>query len=266
MPKTALKFEDVHFAYENSSIRVEVIRSLSFEVSSREIFGLVGPSGCGKTTILKLASDLVTGSTSGSIVIDGTSPAQARAERRIAVLFQRTILLPWRNVLDNVLLPAQITGDPPNLSKVKAMELLDLAGVADFSDRPIHELSGGMQQRVSLVRSLMIEPKLLYLDEPFMSLDEVVKEDLLQLIQRVARSLSLTVLLVSHSLEDSVLLCDRIAVLTPGPTKVSQLIDISLERPRNYQQRLEPQFLMALSSVRNAVHANGRKLLKEGLQ
>ncbi|MBL1218690.1 MAG: ATP-binding cassette domain-containing protein [Planctomycetes bacterium] len=266
MPETALRFDDVHFAYENASISVEVIRSLSFDVSSHEIFGLVGPSGCGKTTILKLAADLVTGSTSGSIVIDGTSPAQARAERRIAILFQRPILLPWRNVLENVLLPSQIADDPPAPSKAKAMELLDLAGVADFSDRPIHELSGGMQQRVSLVRSLMSEPRLLYLDEPFISLDEVVKEDLLQLTQRVAQSLSLTVLHVSHSLEDSVLLCDRVAVLAPRPTTVSQLIDISLDRPRHYQQRIEPEFLEALSSVRNAVHANGRNALKGGLQ
>jgi len=266
MPESTLKFDNVNFAYENASSSIEVIRALSFEVFNREIFGLVGPSGCGKTTILKLAADLITSCTSGKITIDGTSPAQARGERRIAVLFQRPILLPWRNVLENVLLPSQIANEPLAPSKAKAMELLDLAGVADFSDRPVHELSGGMKQRVSLVRSLMSEPKLLYLDEPFASLDEVVKEDLLQLTQRVAESLSLTVLHVSHSLEDSVLLCDRVAVLAHRPTTVSQVIDIPLPRPRNYQQRLEPGFLDALSSIRNAVHANGRNSLKGGRQ
>lgn len=265
MPETALKFDDVHFAYVNPSNTVEVIRSLSFDVFNQEIFGLIGPSGCGKTTILRLAADLIAGQISGQVLVGGTSPRQSRAERRIAVLFQRPILLPWRNVLDNVLLPSQIAGENLSKSKAKAMGLLDLAGVADFAAWPIHEISGGMQQRVSLVRSLMTEPRLLCLDEPFASLDEVVKEDLLQLTQHIAQSLSLSVLHVSHSLEDSVLLCDRVAVLAPRPTTVSQLIDIPLSRPRHYQQRLEPGFVEALSSVREAVHANRRTVLRGGL-
>ncbi len=257
MAETAISFRDVAFAYETSTSSTEVIRSLTFDVSSPEVFGLVWPSGCGKTTILNLAADLVHGQSSGKVLTDGTSPSQARTDRRIAILFQRPILLPWRNVLDNVLLPSQIAGESSTVSKRKAKELLELAGVADFCMRPVHQLSTGMQQRVSLVRSLMSAPKLLYLDEPFVSLDEVVKEELLELAQRVASTLSLTVLHVSHSLEDSVLLCDRVAVLAPRPTTVSQIIDIPLPRPRNYQQRVEAGFLDALSSIREAVHKNG---------
>ena len=215
MVEPAIAFRDVAFAYGDGTTSTQVIRSLSFDVAQQEILGLVGPSGCGKTTILRLAADLIPGPSVGQILTDGISPSQARTSRRIALLFQRPILLPWRNVLQNVLLPAQIAGQPTEASHHKANELLQLAGIADFRTRPVHQLSGGMQQRVSLVRSLMSEPRLLYLDEPFVSLDEVVKEDLFQLTQTVVSTLSLTVLHVSHSLEDSVLLCDRVAVLAP---------------------------------------------------
>ncbi|MFC1601292.1 ABC transporter ATP-binding protein [Candidatus Sumerlaeota bacterium] len=258
MPDKILEFNNVSFSYKGRNDReTSVLDSLSFHVHSGEIFGLVGPSGCGKTTILKLAADLVPAPTAGRIAIDGISPAEARAERRIAILFQRPILLNWRNVIENILLPVHIVGSESSQHRQKAKELLALAGMEEFSTYQVHELSGGMQQRVSLVRCLMTSPRILLLDEPFAALDEILKDELLALLQGICHDLSLTVVYVSHSLEDSILFCDRVAVLDPRPTTVSQIVSVPLGRPRTFSDRLEPDFLHSLATLRTALRQNG---------
>jgi NitT/TauT family transport system ATP-binding protein len=259
MLSSGITITDVGFSYQNATSEIEVIRSLNFCVSNQEIFGLVGPSGCGKTTILKLVADLISEPHAGNICINGTSPSQARQNRYTAILFQKPILLPWRNVMENVLLPSQIAGEPACGSQHKANELLEFAGMAHFRYSLVHELSGGMQQRVNLVRALMTSPKYLLLDEPFVSLDEILKEDLLDLIQQFAQRLSLTVLHVSHSLEDAVFLCDRVAVLTPRPATIAQIIQVPIERPRQFAQRITPTFIESLSSLRSALRSSNLK-------
>lgn len=253
MSECMLEFNDVSFSYNNDHVETPVLRSLSFQVGKQELFGFVGPSGCGKTTILKIASDLVAGASAGRVVVDSVAPAVARRERRIAILFQRPILLPWRNVLDNVLLPVQIAGSANKDDLEKAKKLLDLAGMAEFGEYRVHELSGGMQQRVSLVRCLMSSPRILLLDEPFASLDELLKEELLELLQQISKQLALTVVHVSHSLEDSVLLCDRVAVLSPRPSHIAQIVQIPLGRPRCFTARMDQAYLASLTELRNAL-------------
>lgn len=255
-----IDFKNISFSYKNNKGQdTHVLNSLTFSVGKKEIFGIVGPSGCGKTTILKLASDLAPNPQSGSIFINGVRPEIARKKKQVAILTQKPVLLPWRNVYDNILLPVQIAGaiNKKNLKRIDS--LLDIAGMLEYKKYQIHELSGGMQQRVSLVRCLMTKPVILLLDEPFSALDEILKEELLELLQVFSLELSLTIIHVSHSLEDSILFCDKVAVLGQRPTSVSNIVSVSLGRPRKFSNRLEKVFLHSLTELRSALKVGVKK-------
>ncbi|MGW0435639.1 ABC transporter ATP-binding protein [Micromonospora sp. NPDC003197] len=216
--------------YRTRAGDVEALRDVSLEVADGEFVAIVGRSGCGKSTLLRLVAGLQT-ATSGEITVAGTPIDSPR--RDIGFMFQRPALLPWRSVLDNVLLPTQVFGWDRRMARERAHELLDLVGLTGFEKRLPHELSGGMQQRVSLCRALIQQPRVLLMDEPFSALDALTRADLSVELQRLQMKQASTVLFVTHSVDEAVLLADRVVVLSPRPGRLHKIIDIDVARPRS---------------------------------
>ncbi|ANZ41339.1 nitrate/sulfonate/bicarbonate ABC transporter ATP-binding protein [Lentzea guizhouensis] len=205
---------------------VEALAGIDLAVGEHEFVAVIGRSGCGKSTLLRLVAGLLT-PTSGRIAVAGEPVVRPR--RDVSVMFQRPALLPWRSVLANVLLPVEVLRLP---GAHQAHELLELVGLAGFEKRLPHELSGGMQQRVALCRSLIQQPRVMLMDEPFSALDALTREELSQELQRVQLELPRAVVLVTHSIEEAVLLADRIVVLSPRPGRVHRVVEVPVPRPR----------------------------------
>ncbi|MEV0393471.1 ABC transporter ATP-binding protein [Polymorphospora rubra] len=209
---------------------VEALRGIDLEIRQGEFVAVVGRSGCGKSTLLRLVAGLLP-VTDGELTVAGERVTKAR--RDIAMLFQRPALLPWRSVLDNVLLPVEIFGWRKAKYVERAHQLLEMAGLAGFEKRLPHELSGGMQQRVSLCRSLIGSPKVMLMDEPFSALDALTREELSVELQRVHMENQATIIFVTHSIDEAVLLADRVVVLSPRPGRIRKVVDIDIPRPRS---------------------------------
>jgi NitT/TauT family transport system ATP-binding protein len=209
---------------------VAALRHVDLTVDQGEFLAVVGRSGCGKSTLLRLIAGLLK-PTAGRIRIDGTPVTGPR--RDVALMFQRPALLPWRSVLDNVMLPAEIFGWPRRERRRQAAELLDKVGLAGFEKRLPHELSGGMQQRVAICRALIQRPRLLLMDEPFSALDALTREELAVELQRIHMQLHTTVVFVTHAISEAVLLADRVVVLSSRPGQVRKVVDVDIPRPRS---------------------------------
>jgi NitT/TauT family transport system ATP-binding protein len=209
---------------------VEALRGIDLDVGDGEFVAIVGRSGCGKSTLLRLAAGLLTPS-AGDVTVGGVRVTKPR--RDIAMLFQRPALLPWRSVLDNVLLPMEIFGMRRSAHRGRAEALLAMVGLSGFEKRLPHELSGGMQQRVSLCRSLIQQPRVMLMDEPFSALDALTREELAGELQRIHMELRATTLFVTHSIDEAILLADRVVVLSPRPGRVRKIVDVNIPRPRS---------------------------------
>jgi NitT/TauT family transport system ATP-binding protein len=220
----------------------EALLNVSFDIGRNEFISLIGPSGCGKTTILKLIGDILPAS-SGRILIDGKTPSQARKERSFGFVFQDPVLLPWRTVEQNVRLFHEVIGDG-NRPAVRqhVRDLIELVRLQGFEQHYPGELSGGMQQRVSIARALSFDPQILLMDEPFGALDMITRDkmgfELLSIWERARK----TVLLVTHSITEAVFLSDRVVVFSPRPAQVLRIVDVTLPRPRPPEIRDEPVF------------------------
>jgi NitT/TauT family transport system ATP-binding protein len=208
---------------------VEALRGIDLDVGEGEFVAVLGRSGCGKSTLLRLVAGLLP-TTSGTVSVAGQPVVKPR--RDIAMLFQRPALLPWRSVVDNVLLPVEIFGWRRAAHRTRAYELLELVGLAGFEKRFPHELSGGMQQRAALCRSLITDPRVMLMDEPFSALDALTREDLSGELQKVHMNSGATVVFVTHSVDEAVLLADRVVVLSPRPGRIQEILDIKIPRPR----------------------------------
>ena len=217
---------------------VEALRGMDLQVDNGEFLAVVGRSGCGKSTRLRVIAGLLS-PTSGRVLVDGTPVTGPR--RDIAMMFQRPALLPWRNVLHNVLLPVEIFGWRRKEYRALAEKLLDMVGLAGFQKRLPHELSGGMQQRVALCRALIQRPRLLLMDEPFSALDALTREELSVELQRVHMDLHTTMVFVTHSIDEAVLLADRVVVMSSRPGQVRKVVEVDIPRPRSlgYNAHLE---------------------------
>ncbi|MFV2099890.1 ABC transporter ATP-binding protein [Micromonospora sp. LOL_024] len=224
-----IRLSEVSRTFEGRAGRVEALRGITLDVAEGEFVAVLGRSGCGKSTLLRLISGLIPVSSGGITVADApvTGP-----RRDIAMLFQRPALLPWRTVLDNVLLPVEIFGWKRADYRDRARDLLEVAGLAGFEKRLPHELSGGMQQRVSLCRSLIGDPRVMLMDEPFSALDALTREELAGELQRVHMRNGATVVFVTHSIDEAVLLADRVVVLSPRPGRVRKVVEVAIPRPR----------------------------------
>ncbi len=242
-----LQAQAVSVSYQTRRGSIDALREVDLSVGEGEFVTILGPSGCGKSTLLKLAAGLLA-PTHGRIevagnVVDGPN-------RDIGVAFQKPTLLPWRTVLDNVLLPSQTVGEAGPAAVARARELLDVVGLRDFADNYPKELSGGMQQRVGLARMLQRDPKLLLMDEPFAALDAMTREALTLELQRIWMRDRKSVLFITHSIAEAVMLSDRVLVMSARPGRVVEDYRVDIARPRTLATLTEPAFVAATDHLR----------------
>lgn len=230
--------------------RVEALSEISLRIEAGEFISLIGPSGCGKSTLLRLVGDL-TSPTSGELTINGKPPARARTDRDYGIVFQKATLLDWRTVTKNVELPLEIMG-VDDRDQV-ASRMLELVQLADFADHYPWQLSGGMQQRVAIARALTFNPSLLLMDEPFGALDEMTRELMQQEVLRIWAETGTTVVFVTHSIPEAVFLSTRVAVMSPRPGRISEVIEIGLSQPRDVETRESRQYYDRVTQVREAL-------------
>jgi NitT/TauT family transport system ATP-binding protein len=226
-----IELSDVSRSFRSRRGTVEALRGVTLSIRVGEFVAVIGRSGCGKSTLLRMIAGLIAPS-AGRVSVAGTPVTAPRPD--IALMFQRPALLPWRSVLDNVLLPAEIRRAKTRDVRQDAVHLLDRAGLAGFHQRLPHELSGGMQQRVALCRALIQQPRVLLMDEPFSALDALTREELAGELQRVQMELACTTVLVTHSIQEAVLLADRVIVLSRRPGSIRQVLDVKIPRPRSF--------------------------------
>jgi NitT/TauT family transport system ATP-binding protein len=233
---------------------VTAIEDLTFAVGEGEFLAVVGPSGCGKSTLLKILAGLQPPS-GGEAFLNKTPIRGPR--RDIGVVFQSPVLFPWRTVLGNVLLPADVQALNRAQMKKRALELLNLVGLQGFEHRYPRELSGGMQQRVALVRALIHDPSLLLMDEPFGALDAMTREAMNLELQRIWLERRKTVVFITHSTTEAVFLADRVLVMTPRPGRISGVLSIALPRPRSLDIVNTDAFGAYVRRIRAALNASG---------
>jgi NitT/TauT family transport system ATP-binding protein len=229
-----IRLDGVGQVFDGREGRVTALAEIDLHVRPNEFVTLIGRSGCGKSTLLRLIAGLLP-PTSGTVTVAGEPVTGPR--RDVSFMFQRPALLPWRSVLSNVMLPIEIDGGEGDRGRKsyrdRAHALLELVGLTGFERRLPHELSGGMQQRVSLCRSLIRDPQVMLMDEPFSALDALTRTELSEELQRIKMELSTTIVFVTHSIEEAVVLADRVVVLTPRPGRLRQIVDIDIPRPRS---------------------------------
>jgi NitT/TauT family transport system ATP-binding protein len=233
---------------------IVALENLDLKIGSGEFLSIVGPSGCGKSTLLMLVSGLLP-LTSGQISIDGETVVEPHA--KVGVIFQRDLLLDWRTVIANVLLPVEIKGWDVKEYRPKAEKLLEQVGLEGFAGKYPTELSGGMRQRVSICRALIQEPGLLLMDEPFGALDALTREQISFDVLRMWNDIGNTVLFITHSIDEAVLLSDRVLVMTPRPGKLDLELKIDLPRPRTGQTLSDPKFIKYTQQIRAKFEERG---------
>ena len=236
--KPLLSIRELKKIYTTRDGELEALGSVSFDVFPGEFVTIVGPSGCGKTTLLKIVAGLLEKS-GGHIDVDRE---QFDPAREVGFVFQKALLLHWRRILDNVLLPVEILKMDRAEQRKNAEDLLDLVGLKGFERSYPKELSGGMQQRVSIARALIHNPKLLLMDEPFGALDALTRERMNLELLRIWQEARKTVLFVTHGINEAVFLSDRVIVLSARPSRMIKALDIELPRPRTLEVRTSPEF------------------------
>ena len=236
---------------------VSALEAVSVDVAAGEFVSLIGPSGCGKSTLMRLVADLDSPS-SGTITVFGKSARQARLDQDYGIAFQQAGLLPWRTVRENIELPLQLHGMGKAARRARASELIELVGLGDFGDRHPDQLSGGMQQRVAIARSLAESPRLLLMDEPFGALDEMTRERMQTELARLRAETGAAVVFVTHSIPEAVYLSDRVVVMSPRPGRIVQVLDMKLggAEDRTDALREDAHFFERVSAVREALHGD----------
>ena len=242
-----IDYYKVQKIYNSGNDEVIALEEVSFAVGEGEFITVVGRSGCGKTTLLKLTAGLLA-PTAGTVHVAQT--AVRGPLTNVGIVFQSPVLLAWRKAIDNVLL--QIEARKLRIAdyRARALELLSLTGLRGFEDKYPNELSGGMQQRVSISRALIHDPPLLLMDEPFGALDAITRDEMNLELLRIWREAKKTVLFITHSIAEGVFLGDRVIVMTPRPGKVSEIVNLDLPRPRTTALRDDPKFISYVKHIR----------------
>jgi len=245
-----LSIQHASLVYPNGNGGLLALDNLSFDVAPGEFVCVIGPSGCGKSSMLKLFSGLRR-PTEGQIIFEGEPLVHPR--RRSGVVFQKANLMPWRTVLQNITLPLELERVPGEAAMSRARELVELVGLAGFENARPRDLSGGMEQRVAIARALVHRPDVLLLDEPFGSLDALTRERMHLELLRIWDRYRKTVIMVTHSISEAILLADRVIVLTARPGRLRADLPIRLPRPRTLEQVFTPEFGALVTQVRAAI-------------
>ena len=215
------------------------MQNVDLSIAKDEFISLVGPSGCGKSTLLRIISVLIKPS-KGKVLIDGVP--LSRPSRDVGIVFQQAVLLPWRSVLDNILLPAEILGLDMKQARARAHQLLEMVHLNGFEAHLPNELSGGMQQRVAICRALIHSPSVLLMDEPFAALDAMTREELGFELLRIWAIEKKTIIFVTHNISEAILLADRVVAMSPRPGRISEIVDVDLPRPRTLDMEFTEKF------------------------
>jgi NitT/TauT family transport system ATP-binding protein len=235
----AIEVENLSKVYASQDGPLQALADLSFAIADGEFVTIVGHSGCGKTTLLKIIAGLSAPS-SGAVKVRGRAVTMPLKD--VGMVFQRPVLLKWRSILDNVMLPIEMLRLPRQEGAERALDLLRLAGLGDFRNHYPGQLSGGMQQRAAICRALVHDPSLLLMDEPFGALDLMTREDMNLELLRIWSQRRKTTVLVTHSISEAVFLADRVIVMTPRPGRVADVVAVTLPRPRAPETKLDPRF------------------------
>src|SRR5438552_14822351 len=229
------------------------VEGIDLEIEPGEFVSLIGPSGCGKSTLLRVIGDLIP-PTSGTAVVNGKPARRARIDRDYGIVFQDAVLYDWRTVAKNIALPLELARWNRRRRAAKVQEMLALVELSGFESHYPWQLSGGMQQRVSIARALSFDPALLLMDEPFGALDEMTRERLNLELLRIWEASGSTIVFVTHSITEAVFLSTRVVVMSARPGRISDLIPIDLPQPRTAATREEPRFFELVTRVREALH------------
>ena len=253
-PPTVIGIRDLSLTFQTNDGPVQALSGIDLSVARGEFVSLIGPSGCGKTTLLRVIADLEKAS-GGSISVNGMTPEEARLNRAYGYVFQAPALYPWRTIARNVALPLEIMGLGRAERERRVAENLALVNLTGFERKFPWQLSGGMQQRVSIARALSVQPDLLLMDEPFGALDEIVRDHLNEQLLQLWSKTNKTVIFVTHSIPEAVFLSTRIVVMTPRPGKIYDVIESGLPRGRTLDIRETPEFLKVAHRVREGLRA-----------
>jgi NitT/TauT family transport system ATP-binding protein len=251
----AICIDGVSKAFGNSERRTVALENVSLDLHLGEFVSIIGPSGCGKSTLLRLVSGLVEPS-SGTIRVNEMEPVEARRKRKFGIVFQSPVLFDWRTVEQNVRLPLQVMHSDGQKSSERVDGLLSLVGLEEFRKHYPWQLSGGMQQRVAIARALTYAPPFLLMDEPFGALDLITRDKMASELLRIwANSPGTTVLFITHSIPEAILLSDRVVVFSARPGRVLRTVNIDLPRPRNERVRESPEFYEYENQLRRMLQA-----------
>ncbi len=231
MAEPFIRLNNVRKVYRAQGQEFMAVSNVTMDITEGELVALVGPSGCGKTTVLKILAGLHDAD-GGSVQI-GNAQTPFNPGRDVGMVFQQSLLLKWRTILDNVLLPAEIVGLPMKAARTRARELLQMVGLAGHKDKYPQQLSGGMQQRAAIARAFIHDPKLILMDEPFGALDALTREQMNLEMQRIWRESGKTIIFVTHSIQEAVFLSSHCAVLTAGPAQMADYFPVDLAFPRD---------------------------------
>jgi len=231
---------------------MKALEDINLSVAPGEFVSLIGPSGCGKSTLLRIVGDLIQ-PTAGVVEVNGKSAHEARVKREYGMVFQAPVLFDWRTVEANVRLPLELMGMERRQREARVREMLELVELGSFIRHYPHQLSGGMQQRVAIARALALEPTLLLMDEPFGALDEMTRERLNSEVLRIWGQTRTTVIFVTHSIPEAVFLSTRVVVMSPRPGRITHIVDIDLDQPRNDQSRETERYFELVTDVREGL-------------
>jgi NitT/TauT family transport system ATP-binding protein len=254
--KPKIEFRDVTKIFGTGAKQMTALSGVNLAIEAGHFVSILGESGCGKTTLLRIAAGLI-GASGGRVIMDGAPVTAPR--RDMGFVFQQSVLLEWRTVLENILLPIEIFNLKVRDYRGKALDLLKMMGLSGFENHYPIQLSGGMQQRVSIARALILNPSVLFMDEPFGALDAITREQMNLELLRIWSGSGATAIFITHDIAEAAFLSDRVVVLASRPGRVKQIFDVDLPRPRKADHRFDERFTRLCRDMKHAMSAQEEK-------